>query len=72
MTKSNTDSHRSYFSNHYFKDYDLNDYLMDLLDEGYNPIQIKEIVKVGDITLDDNWMKELNRVYDKYFKNSKQ
>ena len=70
MTKSNADNHSSYFSNHYFKDYDLNDYLMDLLDEGYNPIQIKEIVKVGDIILDNNWMKELNRIYDEYYKKS--
>tara|TARA_B100001559_G_C15904117_1_gene351149 strand:- start:212 stop:421 length:210 start_codon:yes stop_codon:yes gene_type:complete len=69
MTKSNADNHSSYFSNHYFKDYD---YLMDLLDEGYNPIQIKEIVKVGNIILDDKSMKELNRIYNEYYKKSEQ
>ena len=57
-----------YFSNVYFKNYDLEDYLIDLLDEGLNPKAIEETIKVGGIQLDDAWRKELRRVYDKHFK----
>lgn len=57
-----------YFSNHYFKDYDLEDYLIDLLDEGLNPKEIEETIKVGGIKLEDEWRKELVRVYNKHFK----
>ena len=52
-----------YFSNHYFKDYDLEDYLIDLLDEGLNPKEIEETIKVGGIKLEDKWRKELIKVY---------
>ena len=57
-----------YFSKVYFKDYDLEDYLIDLLDEGLNPKEIEETIKVGSIQLDDEWRKELRKVYDKHFK----
>ena len=57
-----------YFSNHYFKNYNLKDYLIDLLDQGLNPKEIEETIKVGSIQLDDEWRKELRKVYDKHFK----
>ena len=57
-----------YFSNVYFKDYDLEDYLIDLLNEGLNPKEIEETIKVGGIKLEDKWRKELIRVYEKHFK----
>ena len=52
-----------YFSNVYFKDYDLEDYLIDLLDEGLNPKEIEETIKVGGIKLEDKWRKEMIKVY---------
>ena len=66
MVKNSNKS--DYFSNHYFKNYDLKDYLIDLLDQGLNPKEIEETIKVGGIQLDDAWRKELRRVYDKHFK----
>ena len=57
-----------YFSNVYFKNYDLEDYLIDLLDEGLNPKAIEETIKVGGIKLEDKWRKELIRVYNKHYK----
>ena len=57
-----------YFSKVYFKDYDLEDYLIDLLDEGLNPKEIEETIKVGGIKLEEKWRKELIRVYEKHFK----
>ena len=66
MVKNSNKS--DYFSNHYFKDYDLKDYLIDLLDEGLNPKEIEETIKVGGIKLEDKWRKELIRVYEKHFK----
>ena len=57
-----------YISNVYFKDYDLEDYLIDLLDEGLNPKEIEETIKVGGIKLEEKWRKELIRVYEKHFK----
>ena len=66
MVKNSNKS--DYFSNHYFKNYDLKDYLIDLLDQGLNPKEIEETIKVGGIQLDDEWRKELRRVYDKHFK----
>ena len=66
MVKNSNKS--DYFSNHYFKNYDLKDYLIDLLDQGLNPKEIEETIKVGGIQLDDEWRKELRKVYDKHFK----
>ena len=66
MVKNSNKS--DYFSNHYFKNYDLKDYLIDLLDQGLNPKEIEETIKVGSIQLDDEWRKELRKVYDKHFK----
>ena len=66
MTKNSKKSDG--FSNVYFKDYDLEDYLIDLLDEGLNPKEIEETIKVGGIKLEDKWRKELIRVYEQHFK----
>ena len=66
MVKNSNKS--DYFSNHYFKNYDLKDYLIDLLDQGLNPKEIEETIKVGGIQLDDEGRKELRKVYDKHFK----
>ena len=66
MVKNSNKS--DYFSNHYFKNYDLKDYLIDLLDQGLNPKEIEETIKVGGIQLDDEWRKELRRVYNKHYK----
>ena len=51
MTKNSKKSDG--FSNVYFKDYDLEDYLIDLLDEGLNPKEIEETIKVGGIKLEN-------------------
>ena len=66
MVKNSNKS--DYFSNHYFKNYDLKDYLIDLLDQGLTPKEIEETIKVGGIQLDDEWRKELRRGYDKHYK----
>ena len=66
MVKNSNTS--DYFSNHYFKNYDLKDYLMDLLDQGLNPKEIEDTIKVGGIQLDEQWRKELRRVYNKHYK----
>ena len=70
MKNINTPDNSDFFSNHYFADYDLNDYLIDLLDEGLNPKEIEKTIKVGGIKLDDQWQKELMRVYNKHYKKS--
>tara|TARA_Y100000816_G_scaffold237261_1_gene183208 strand:- start:1717 stop:1935 length:219 start_codon:yes stop_codon:yes gene_type:complete len=57
-----------YFVNHYFVDYDLGDYLIDLLDEGLKPKEIEETIKVGRIELKDKWREELITIYNKHYK----
>ena len=41
--------------------YDIDNYLLDLVDLGYSKGEILDIIKVGDIKLSDEQMKILNK-----------